>query len=695
MIHIKAMLFYWQYPYCCSGKCQMRKLFHSMELMFQSAVLQLFQPIQLIITAAPLLPMPVTLTLSTLLNDGTAQGNGIYNIAKRFTSSGTFTCGTSLVNFNGNSNQDIPAVTFYHLTVSGSGSTKSATGNTSVNGILTINSGDTINMVTYTLGGTPTSVAGTGPLKTQNTSSTPIPSGKTWTGPVYYNSSSAQTIVYGNYSDLVGSGGNRTIDSLGTVGISGVLTTGSGTYAVTSSTINFNGSGAQTVPALTYNNITVSGGNTKSVGGTVNVRAALTLGASTTLALGSNTINLKSDSTYTARVAEVPSTATITYGSGRFVAERYIKGRRKYRIMTSAVTTSPNGTLTSGEEALSIWGNWQNQGNTSTAYNGTFITGGSSADGFDQQTQNASLFTYNGTTRLFEGFTTANGKNTKYTPLKAGIPYYMFVWGDRTNSPLTSSPYKTTFYTTGKVLTGDQTYNTSSTLPLSNTVGGYTMIGNPFASPIDWATLTKTNLSDTYWGWDPNLSSTGGYVTVSTTGTVTLISPFSGSVGLDQYIQSGQGFFVKTTATSPVLVIKESDKVNNFNPIAFKGQTNNIPLIAVNLLYDDVTGTVLTDGALAAFDPGFSNQVGNEDATKILRTGEGLAIESHSELLSIDARNMPVNSDTIKLNIARLTKPEYRLQIFAKQMDNSALEPYLEDSYLKTSGYYHLLTPTI
>jgi hypothetical protein len=625
-----------------------------------------------------------TFNMASLINAGTVQGNGTYNIRNLFNNTGTFTAGSSTVNFNGNSNQDIPSVTFYNLTVSGSGSTKTATGNVGVNGTLTINSSDTINMVTYTLGGAPTAVAGTGLLKTQNTSSTPIPSGITWTGPVYYNSSPAQTIVYGNYTDLNASGGNRIIDSLGIIGIAGVFTPGSGTYTVTSSTIDFNGSGAQTVPAFSFNNIKVSGGNTKSIGGIVNVRGDLSLGASTTLAIGSNTVNLKSDSTYTARVASVPASATITYGTGRFVAERYIKGRRKYRIMTSPVTTSPNTTLSGGEEALSIWGNWQNQGNTSTPYNGTFITGGSSADGFDQQTQNASLFTYNGTTRLFEGFTTANGKNTKYTPLKAGVPYYMFVWGDRTNSPLTNSPYKTTFYTTGKILTGDQTYNTSSSIPLSNSVGGYAMIGNPFASPIDWGTVTRTNLSDTYWGWDPNLSSTGGYVTVSTMGTVTLISPFSGSVGLDQYIQSGQGFFVKTTGTSPVLTIKESDKVANFNPIAFRTQANEIPLIAINLFYDNITGTTLMDGALAAFDSSFFNQVGNEDASKISRPGEELAIQHQSELLSIDARKLPGNNDTILLNLAKLNKPQYRLQIFAKQLNNTTLEPYLEDRYLKT-----------
>jgi hypothetical protein len=482
-----------------------------------------------------------------------------------------------------------------------------------------------------------------------------------------------------------------------TLQIAGTISN-SGTFTTSNGTIEMNGSFAQTIPAGIFSgnlikDLTINNNAGVTLAGTLNMSNELTV-SNGSLTTGGY-LKLLSTDTTTARVTQITSGAG-TPISGIVTVERYIKGRRKYRLITSSVTTSTSTILTSGQEGFSIWGNWQNQGNTSTAFNGTFITGGSSANGFDQQTPNASMFTYNGTTRLFEGFTTANGKNTKYTPLKAGVPYYMFVYGDRTNTAITGSPYQTVLSATGTLLTGDQTYTTSSSIPLSNTVGGYTMIGNPYASPIDWSTITRTNLSDTYWGWDPNLSSTGGYVTVSTTGTVTLISPFSGSVGLDQYIQSGQGFFVKTTASSPVLIIKESDKVSNFNPNAFRGQTNRgqangIPLIAVNLFYDDATGPLLMDGTLAAFDPSFSNQLGKEDASKIYKSGEGIGIKLQSELLSIDARNMPLNNDTLFLNTSGLNKPQYRLQIFAKQMDSSRLEPWLEDTYLNTS---HLLSLT-
>lgn len=626
-----------------------------------------------------------TLNLFTLHNGGTAQGNGAYNINSRFTSAGTFTAGSSTVHFLGNAAQLVPALGFNHLNLSGSGTTKSAAGAFSVNGTLTINSNVTLDMLTYALSGSLSSVSNSGTLLTQNTSATPLPSGRTWGGLVHYNSSSAQSIVAGNYTDLSAAGGNRTLAGSGTIGISGTFTHGAGTYTTTGSTVDFNGSGAQTIPALTYENITASGGNTKSAGGNLQVRGTLLIGANTTLALGNNNILLQSDSTYTARVGTLPATASITYGSGRFTVERYVKGRRKYRIITSPVTTHANATLTSGEEAYSIWGNWQNQGNNSTPHAGTFITGGTAGDGYDTQTPNASLFTYDSPNRLFTGFTTANGKNTKYTPLKAGVPYYMFVFGDRTNSAITSNPNKTVLSAAGTLLTGDQTYTTASTpIALSNTVGGYTMIGNPFASPIDWGSVSRTNIADTYWGWDPNLGSTGGYVTVNTTGTTTLIAPYSGTVGLDQYIQSGQGFFVKTTDASPQLIIRETDKVDNFNGIAFRTTANNLPLIAINLFYDDITGASLMDGAIAAFSPGYSNEVNNEDAEKISRAGEMLSLKVKQSLLSINARKMPLDADTMFIHTTALSKPQYRLQIFANQLDTTALEAYLEDTYLQT-----------
>jgi hypothetical protein len=46
---------------------------------------------------------------------------------------------------------------------------------------------------------------------------------------------------------------------------------------------------------------------------------------------------------------------------------------------------------------------------------------------------------------------------------------------------------------------------------------------------------------------------------------------------------------------------------------------------------------------------------------------------------------MPAHNDTIQLNIARFTKPQYTMQIFMKEIPPSTVHPYLVDSYLGTA----------
>jgi hypothetical protein len=84
-----------------------------------------------------------------------------------------------------------------------SSNTLTAGNNLSVNGALTVAAGQTLNMGTSALGGTISSVPGSGTIATQNTSSTPFPTGKTWGGTVNYNSTAAaQTAMAGIYNNL-------------------------------------------------------------------------------------------------------------------------------------------------------------------------------------------------------------------------------------------------------------------------------------------------------------------------------------------------------------------------------------------------------------------------------------------------------------------------------------------------------------
>ena len=483
---------------------------------------------------------------------------------------------------------------------------------------------------------------------------------------------------------------NLSIASGASITIKGILKvagaiTNNGTFSATDGTIEFNGSTAQQINAGLFDSAFVKN---LTINNTAGVTLSTTLNLTGVLKINAGQLNtgdklvLKSTATGTAMVGTITSSAT-TPVNGKVTVERYVPGRRKYRLITSGVTTSTATTLTAGQESLSIWGAWQNSGNNTTAGNGTFITGGSSADGFDPQTTNASLLTYDDANRRFVGFTTANGKNTKYTPLKAGTAYYMFVYGDRTNTITTSTPNNTVLSATGTLLTGNQSYTTASAMPLSPVVGRFTFLGNPFVSAINWATIPKTNLDNAYWGWDPNLSNTGGYITVLTSGTVTLQAPYTGSTGLNQYIQPGQGFFVKTAASSPTLTIREQDKVTNFNANAFRvSSIDNMALLAINLYYPNGSNKVLADGVLAAFDNAIDSTSDQPDATKLVNSTENIAILKDTAWLSIHTQPLPRNNDTLLLNVWRLTKPQYILQIFAQQLAGHGTQAFLYDKYV-------------
>ena len=133
----------------------------------------------------------------------------------------------------------------------GNGVTLNA-GTTTVNGTLTLQAGAlnvaantlVINNGTTVVGGSLTSGA---------------------TGTVNYNQSSAgQSVIAGTYGNLTFSAFTKVLASSGTIGIAGTFNPNGVTsgHTITGSTIDFNGIVAQSVPAFNFNNLTISGSRT-------------------------------------------------------------------------------------------------------------------------------------------------------------------------------------------------------------------------------------------------------------------------------------------------------------------------------------------------------------------------------------------------------------------------------------------------
>jgi hypothetical protein len=173
---------------------------------------------------------------------------------------------TSTVDYNGTGAQTVAVATYGNLTISG---TRTGT--------------PAITLASGTVG-----VAGTFSV-TESGAVTYVNSGNT----VNFAAATTQTIPAINYLNITNTGnGNRTLASTGTIGVAGTFTTGNGTYTTTGSTVNFNGSVAQSLPVLSYNNLTYSGSNTGSVTST----GTFTL-ATGTLSVSSGTLKLNTQNT--------------------------------------------------------------------------------------------------------------------------------------------------------------------------------------------------------------------------------------------------------------------------------------------------------------------------------------------------------------------------------------------------------------
>ncbi|MFI5160144.1 MAG: putative Ig domain-containing protein [Sphingobacteriales bacterium] len=368
-----------------------------------------------------------------------------------------------------------------------------------------------------------------------------------------------------------------------------------------------------TVNSLTFGSahsvtLTLAAGRTLTVQGTmtVNTGAApvITGGSATTsivdmapgslvsvVGTGVLTLNsplnftLQSDSTGDASVGQITSTnftgtATTSINVERFITGGLIK-YRSYRLISSPVTSG------SGDYTINY------------LKNSIYLTGTSTSGGFDNvAAANPTLYMYreNLTTPSSSSFTGSNFRginNITTTPLygmddvtypttniPVGNGVLCFFRGDRSVRTFAQEtvtnyiPQSATLTTSGTLNIGNvmvKAWFAPAVPTLSYTaaspVAGFNLVGNPYASAIDWDTFQGTSLatggiygtfinSNTMYILDPASHNYGAY------------SANSGGVGTNNatnIISSGQGFFVKATSTSAQLVFTESAKTSSQN----------------------------------------------------------------------------------------------------------------------------------
>jgi hypothetical protein len=403
----------------------------------------------------------------------------------------------------------------------------------------------------------------------------------------------------------------------------------------------------------TLRNLTLNSGSKLVLGTKTNLcsgssAGTLTLNSLSTLITQGNLV-LQSDSLGTARIAAVSNTATI---DGAITQERFIPARRAYRFLASAVTTSDG-----------ISQNWQSN---------THITG--TGIGFDLTASNASsLFTLNSQTQNWEAITNTHTQN-----LEQGIGYRILIRGDRSIdlSDNAATANNCILSAKGTHTPGDKLINTSSTSALSDSIGGYSLIGNPFPSAIDWNSINRNNIASTYYTWraQGGANGKGTYVNYNASGQVSSDGNINSTIG------SGSAFMVQTIGSNPSLTIEETDKVSNAQGSQILGKTKSGEL---RLTLTDWDSSYL-DALLIYENPNAKNTTEEYDSKKWINPGISFYSLSEDESkLSIQGISNWESLTLIPIGWEKQEKKKYRLHFSSSLSAN--IPVYFIDQFTKRS----------
>jgi hypothetical protein len=637
-------------------------------------------------------------TLATINNNGKIMSS---NSSSTPFTPGKVWGGTGTVEyFLATGGQTVVAGTYNNLTLSNTSGTQTGGGALTVNGALSTSSGGTLNLATYALSGTLTAINNNGTITTQCLSNPPIQNGKTWNGTVTYNAATgAQTISNGTYATLLMTNTSGTQSLNGNTTISSAMNTAGGKLAIGSNTLTINGtiSGLTASGSLVANgssNISIGGSGAlgsslffdQSASGTSNRLNDLTYNrASQTITLG-NALQVSGTVTPTAGtlatgnvltlVSNAANTARIAAGSGTYItgnvtAERYIPSvARRWRFLASPVT---GATLD----------DWQNE---------IFITGtGGAANGFDATLSNAAgVYSYNESVAgefNANGWVAPSNINEVLTP---GKGFRVFIRGDRSDAGVlagtTGTQAAVTMNAIGAANTGNITMPVTYTNSGSNVNDGWSFVGNPYPSAIDWNAFHdagRAGSSPDYSGtdythldavasfYDVNIANYASYNAVSNIGT----GAFSGGV-----IPSGASFWVKASAASPSMTMKEQYKTAATPGMMFKTDAPEATFL-LRLSKDAIT----SDDILVKYIKEASDNFDLYDIAKLNGEVNISSIAADGTLLTGNCKPFNGVSDSIRLNIGVAKSGTYSFTVSNAKLLAPGYNIYLVDAFTHTS----------
>ncbi|MES2810658.1 MAG: T9SS type A sorting domain-containing protein, partial [Bacteroidota bacterium] len=599
--------------------------------------------------------------------------------------------------------------------------------------------------------------------------------------PVYTTVTGLDTSPY-TYQNLGFSGaGVKTIQA-GTINLAGNWSSAGGRIdAVTnSSTVRFRGvaqtltdAGSNSGNGFSFGSVYFQGSGTKTISSgkfSVASTGVLTMAGTATLSVGaSGTLTLVSDTTSSATVAAVPTGTAIT---GNVNVQRMIKGsstslsKRGYRFISSAVYTATVGGYKCYDVKYLL----------DSAYVSGMVGGG-----FNALSANPSLYLYREdilpnnagfTAGNYKGMakinninaydigtqkrlTSANTADTTISvPIGNGVLF--FFRGNKANNatqtgskvlPPYDFPEDVPFTQVGQLNTGtvsvrpwyefDGTTNTSNYLSYTNspslsnaTTRGFMLVGNPYASTINWEKFNRNGVNSsiyggnagattavmtTIWMYNPTTKQYDTYIQKPTvalaTDTTTTVNP-TGSLrtgSASNMIASGQGFLIRATAKSQFFTFRESAKTNTVptaadlnkvmsipvmpNALAFSSvpqnnveQDNQIPVLSFRMIKDSIN----TDDAVLAFNNTTENTfTPNYDAEDLNGNGALVSlsvISSDDVATAIKQVKLPqANSQVINLLADATASGTYQLKLHKIESLPTAYDVWLKDAFTNDS----------
>ncbi len=387
----------------------------------------------------------------------------------------------------------------------------------------------------------------------------------------------------------------------------------------------------------------------------------------------SGNLTLKSGPNGTARVA--PGSAAGGYISGDVSVERYLPAIRAWRLLAAPAV---------GQTIRQAWQENQPAGvNPGTGY-GTQITSNSSnwlANGFDFYTPGNSLLIYNPSLNSWQGVT---GTNIPIASAGGNSAYMLFSRGDRSVTPAPGTPPT-------PVLLRSKGSLYQGTLPAVGipVAGQYAVLGNNYAAPVDFTGLTRNNLQQTFYVWDPKLPGAqglGAWVSFSaSTGWIPVPGGGSYPAGVpNTRIESGQAFMIQAAAAGGNLIFTESSKTTGSRLVSRPAGGGAAGGSLITSLYQLQNGEALiADGNVVVFSNEFAASVDEYDALKPTNFGDNFGILQSGKSLMVNARPPVTVTDTLFFDLRRIRQLPYRLGFQFSGLQPGLL-PFLEDRFLQT-----------